>query len=289
MSVHDAKAATVGGMTVRRALPRRGLRTVGAWCFVDHMGPEKITPTQGLDVGPHPHTGLHTATWLLDGAILHTDSLGSEQLIRPGQLNLMTAGHGIAHAEEASRTPGTLQGIQLWIAQPEEARNGPSAFAHHAQLPVLDLTHGQGTVLVGEFAGASSPACVDTAILGVDADLRRGTSVWELRPDFEYAVYCASGAAAIGTAAIGGEVVREGQLLELGSGRSEVTVDVPDGARLLLLGGEPFPEPLFMWWNFVVRSREEAIAATSAWDNYGDSERFGRVHTAIAPIPAPRI
>ncbi|MFZ4511938.1 MAG: pirin family protein, partial [Candidatus Nanopelagicales bacterium] len=131
--VHDAKTAEVAGFRVRRALPRRGIRTVGAWCFADHMGPELVTETSGLDVGPHPHIGLQTVTWLMEGAVLHTDSLGSEQLIRPGQLNLMTAGRGIVHAEESVRahstsgsSTATMHGVQLWIAQPSATRDGAS-------------------------------------------------------------------------------------------------------------------------------------------------------------------
>ena len=285
-AVHDAREAKVGAITVRRALPRRGLRTVGAWCFADHMGPEQVTETAGLDVGPHPHIGLQTVTWLVEGAVLHRDSLGSEQLIRPGELNLMTAGRGIVHAEEASRTyRGTLHGVQLWIAQPAETRDGGSAFTHHADLPRIDLAHGEGTVLVGQFADAVSDAKADTPLVGLDAALRAGTSTWALRPDFEYAAYVIEGAAVIA-----GEPVRMGQLRELGSGLDEMVVHVPDFARVLLLGGVPLGEPLHMWWNFVGRSRDEVAAAQDAWAEYlraGESERFARVDSVLAPIAAP--
>src|SRR3954447_8434816 len=135
VEVTDGREAVVGTTTVRRVLPRRTRRTVGAWCFADHMGPEQVTETAGLDIGPHPHMGLHTVTWLIDGAVLHRDSLGSEQVIRPGQLNLMSAGHEVAHAEEAVDTyRGTMQGVQLWVAQPASTRDGAAAFEHHAEL-----------------------------------------------------------------------------------------------------------------------------------------------------------
>jgi len=321
--IHEAKAAEVGGFGVRRAMPRVGLRTVGAWCFVDHMGPEVITETTGLDVGPHPHIGLHTVTWLLDGSVLHTDSLGSEQLIRPGQLNLMTAGHGIVHAEESVRvssgSTARLHGIQLWIAQPEATRHGSPRFAHHSDLPQVDLRHGVATVLIGEFAAnqpgdptpvsgvslrhgpspapdgtlryETSPARVDTPLLGVDLDLRPGSTAIPLRSDFEYAVYVAEG-----ELAVDGSAVREGQLLDLRLHRNAITIDVRDHARALLLGGEPLGEPLTMWWNFVGRSREEMKAAASDWATYAgmgahtveSTERFGRVATTLAPIPAPK-
>jgi redox-sensitive bicupin YhaK (pirin superfamily) len=159
VEITDSHEAVVGAMTVRRALPRRARRTVGAWCFVDHMGPLAVTEDEGIDIGPHPHIGLQTVTWLLAGEVLHRDSLGSEQLIRPGQLNLMTAGHGVSHAEERTgRYRGDLHGMQLWVAQPEGTRHGPPAFEHHASLPQVALGGAEATLLVGDLAGASSPA-----------------------------------------------------------------------------------------------------------------------------------
>lgn len=296
--VHDAKSAEVGGFRVRRALPRRGLRTVGAWCFADHMGPEAVTESSGLDVGPHPHTGLQTVTWLVEGAVLHTDSLGSEQLIRPGQLNLMTAGRGIAHAEESVRTVGTLHGVQLWIAQPSVTRNGASAFTHHADLPRIDVGHGTATVLIGEHAGAISDAHTDTPIVGIEAVLGAGTSLWPLRGDFEYAAYVISGGVAIDDASRPGILVaREGQFVDLRNHGDEMTIAVGDSARVLILGGEPLGEPLHMWWNFVGRSREEIAQAAQDWASYVETsarategtERFHRVTSTLAPIPAPAL
>ena len=291
--VHDAKAAEVGGFRVRRALPRRGLRTVGAWCFADHMGPEVVTETSGLDVGPHPHIGLQTVTWIVEGAVLHTDSLGSEQLIRPGQLNLMTAGRGIAHAEESVRAPGTLHGVQLWIAQPSATRDGASAFAHHASLPQIDVGHGTATIFIGEHAGAVSDARTDTALVGIEADLRAGSSVWPLRPDFEYAVYVISGDAVID----GTIPAREGQLVDLRAHGNEVAIGVDQAARILILGGEPLGEPLYMWWNFVGRSREEIAQAAQDWSAYvktgaratEGTERFARVASSLTPVAAPAL
>ena len=296
--IHDAKAAEVGGFRVRRALPRRGLRTVGAWCFADHMGPEVVTETSGLDVGPHPHIGLQTVTWLVEGAVLHTDSLGSEQLIRPGQLNLMTAGRGIAHAEESVRAPGTLHGVQLWIAQPSLTRDGASEFAHHADLPRIDVGHGTATVFIGEYAGAASHARTDTALVGIEADLQAGSSTWPLRADFEYAVYVVSGAVAIHDASRPGSLVaREGQLVDLRAHGDAMTLAVGDAARVLILGGEPLGEPLYMWWNFVGRSREEIAQAAQDWAAYVETgahategtERFTRVASTLAPIAAPAL
>jgi redox-sensitive bicupin YhaK (pirin superfamily) len=278
LEVGDSREAMVGRFRVRRALPRTGRRTVGAWCFADHMGPADVTEGAGLDVGPHPHMGLQTVTWLLDGQALHKDSLGSEQVIEPGQLNLMTAGEGVAHAEEATgHYRGTLEGIQLWIAQPDGTRHGSSAFEHHASLPQRDLDGGIATVLVGELDGQVSPARHDTPLLGADLDLRSRTTV-PLRPDFEHALIVMRG-----SVAVDGEKVTPGRIAYLGLDRDEVGIEVLEPSRVVLLGGVPFEEPLMMWWNFVARSRAELDAAYASWRDQDD--RFGRVSSRLPLIP----
>jgi redox-sensitive bicupin YhaK (pirin superfamily) len=281
IEVLDGRATTVGDVPVRRVLPRRGRRTVGAWCFADHMGPTPVDEFRGVDIGPHPHIGLHTVTWLVAGELLHRDSLGSEQMVRPGQLNLMTAGRGVAHAEESTGGyRGDLHGMQLWVAQPDATRHGPPAFEHHADLPQVSLGAGEATVLVGEFGDVMSPARADTDLVGIDAVLRAGVSAWGLRPEFEYAVVVIDG-----TVAVDDTVVAPGQLGYLGLGRDELTVSATDDARLLLLGGVPFDEPVLIWWNYVARTRDEVTAAGLDWNSEG--ERFGRVDTALARIPSP--
>ena len=275
----ESHEARVGELTVRRALPRRGRRTVGAWCFADHMGPADVTEGSGPDVGPHPHMGLQTVTWLLDGQVLHKDSLGSEQVITPGQLNLMTAGGAVAHAEEATgHYRGVLEGIQLWIALPEASRHGSAAFEHHAELPRLEVDGGVATVLVGALAGTASPARHDTPLVGVDLDLRSPTTV-PLDPSFEHALIVLRGAVAVA-----GQPVVPGRLAFLGSGRQELTLDVGEPSRVMLLGGVPFDEPLLMWWNFVARSRVEIDAAYASWREQDD--RFGTVASRLPVIPA---
>jgi redox-sensitive bicupin YhaK (pirin superfamily) len=281
VEVFDDREAQVGNITVRRALPRRERRTVGAWCFADHMGPEEVTETSGLDIGPHPHIGLHTVTWLVDGAIEHRDSLGSEQVIRPGQLNLMTAGAGVVHAEEAvDGYRGAMQGVQLWVAQPASTRDGPAAFEHHAELPTADLGTGTATVIVGSLAGATSAARHDTELVGAELLLGRGGATVPVRADFEHALVVLEGEVVVGQTP-----VRPGQLGYLGLGRDELPLSVPDGVRLLLLGGVPFPEPIVMWWNFVARTKEEMAQARTQWAS-GD-ERFGDVASRLPRIPAP--
>ena len=281
VEISESREGTVGAMRVRRALPRRERRTVGAWCFADHMGPELVTETRGLDIGPHPHTGLQTVTWLVAGEVLHRDSLGSEQVIRAGQLNLMTAGDGVTHSEEATgRYRGQLHGVQLWVAQLEATRHGAAAFEHHADLPQVEWDNAVATVLVGSFATASSPARRDTPLVGVDAALEPGTGAWPLRPEFEYALVVLDGAVLVDD-----QAVRPGQLAYLGQGRAEVAVSSSDPTRVLLLGGEPFPEPILMWWNFVVRSRDELDSARRQWESA--DPRFGRLRSPLARIPAP--
>jgi hypothetical protein len=281
VEVADSREATVGSLRVRRALPRRGRRTVGAWCFADHMGPEVVSAEHGVDIGPHPHMGLHTVTWLLDGALVHHDSLGSEQVIRPGQLNLMTAGHGVVHAEEqVDGYRGALQGVQLWVAQPSVTRDGPAGFEHHAELPQVELGSAVGTVLVGEFAGVTSPARHDTPLVGAELVIRPGATAWPLRTDFEHAIVVLEGEVAVGE-----QVVRPGQLGYLGLGRASLDVAALESAKLLLLGGMPFAEQLIMWWNFVARTKEEFAQARTQWATY--DERFGEVASSLARIPAP--
>ena len=281
IEVIDGRATTVGELPVRRVLPRRGRRTVGAWCFADHMGPVAVDEFRTVEIGPHPHIGLHTVTWLVAGELLHRDSIGSEQPIRPGQLNLMTAGNGVAHAEEATNDyRGDLHGMQLWVAQPEDTRHGEPAFEHHAELPQVSLGAGEATVLVGEFDGVASPARRDTDLVGLDARLRAGVSSWGLRKDFEYAVVVIDG-----TVAVEDSVIAPGQLGYLGLGRDELTVSTTDNARMLLLGGVPFEEPVLIWWNYVARSKDEVELAGQDWN--AQAERFGRVDSNLTRIASP--
>ncbi|MCU1350875.1 MAG: Pirin family protein [Acidimicrobiales bacterium] len=282
IEVTPSRDADVGGHQVRRALPRRERRTVGAWCFADHMGPTSFAADDPVAIGPHPHMGLQTVTWLVDGALRHRDSLGSDQVIRPGELNLMTAGLGISHAEEpVAAGPGSLHGIQLWVAQPETTRNGAAAFEHHQDLPQVDVGSGVGTVLVGSLADATSPARRDTDHVGVDLQLRSGRALLPVSPAHELALVVL-----LGAVEVDGVQVTPGHLAYLGAGRDELAVDAASEARLLLLGGVPFESPILMWWNYVARTRDEVDAARADWMQR--SERFGETSSSMERIPAPR-
>jgi len=282
LEITPSREARVDGQTVRRALPIRKRRTVGAWCFADHIGPEFVNGGPGLGIGPHPHIGLQTVTWLVAGEIIHRDSLGSEQPIRPGQLNLMTAGDGVAHAEESPASfTGELHGIQLWVAQPDATRHGEAAFEHHAQLPLIEFGDTTATVLIGDFAGVTSPARRDTDHVGAELVLRGNTNL-PLRPDYEYGIVVLDGAVTVGD-----DTVTPGHLGYLGLGRTELPVAIQAETRLMLLGGVPFEAPVFMWWNFVARTKEEVEVAARDWQ--AEHPRFPTVHTGLARIPAPRI
>jgi redox-sensitive bicupin YhaK (pirin superfamily) len=249
---------------VRRVLPNKERRMIGAWCFVDHYGPEDITGKVGMRVPPHPHSGLQTVSWLFDGEVHHCDSLGSDALIEPGQLNLMTSGPGIAHSEESP--PGhsaIMHGIQLWVALPENARHdAPRDFTQYDDLPTVDRDGLRATVVTGEFEGVVSPAATFTPLVGVGLSLSGEVEVG-LLPDHEY-----------GVLAVDAGFQAEGRALDVseiayvGGDRSTVRLGSPGGERrAFLLGGEPFQEQLVMWWNFIGRTHEEIVEFRRAWND----------------------
>ena len=281
----EARVARVGDMTVRRLLPLRLRRSVGAWCFVDHYGPMSVDGVTGMRVPPHPHIGLQTVTWLISGNVLHRDSLGSEQVIRPGQLNLMTAGRGIAHSEEspAEHDP-SLHGVQLWVALPDASRHTEPAFAHHAELPSAGVGGFTVTVFAGSLGGARSPARVFSEIVGAELAARRDASgSIPLAASHEHVIFVATGSARVDRTP-DATVLRPGQLLYLDAGLEQVGVSAAAGTRLFLLGGVPLGEPLVMWWNLVARTPGEIEAAVADW-------RQGRFGTVAGyhgePLPAP--
>jgi hypothetical protein len=276
------------GMAVRRTLPHRELPTVGAWCFADDYGPTDPA-AHAMVVPPHPHTGLQTVTWLLSGEVLHQDSVGSEQVVRPGSLSLMTAGRGISHAETSTPSSPVLRGVQLWVALPDAHRDAAPAFEHHPDLPV----HADGgltaTVVLGLLGDVISPATTYSPIVGADVSVSGGSAgSMPLEPEWEHAVLPLTAGVAID-----GEPVPAGTLAYLGCGRDRLDVAATgDGARALLLGGAPFGEELLMWWNFVGRTHEEVASYRAEWMAAvtGESTRFGQVRSYDGPpLPAPTL
>ncbi|MFB7479134.1 pirin family protein [Streptomyces anulatus] len=272
------------GTEVRRLLPNLGRRMVGAWAFVDHYGPDDIADEPGMQVPPHPHMGLQTVSWLHDGEVLHRDSLGSLQTVRPRELGLMTSGHAISHSEESPKEHARLlHGAQLWVALPEAHRSIEPHFQHHTDLPVVTAPGVTATVILGELDGAASPGTSYTPIVGADVTLAGGAEArLPLDPDFEYAVLSMSG-----EAEVDGVRVLPGSMLYLGCGRTELPLRGVSDAGLMLLGGEPFEEELVMFWNWIGRSHEEIVQAREDWMK---GTRFGEVKGYDGlPIPAPEL
>ncbi|MFC8830111.1 pirin family protein [Streptomyces sp. NPDC057137] len=269
---------------VRRLLPNLGRRMVGAWAFVDHYGPDDIADEPGMQVPPHPHMGLQTVSWLHDGEVLHRDSLGSLQTVRPRELGLMTSGRAISHSEESPRPHARLlHGAQLWVALPNAHRDVDPHFQHHADLPVVTAPGLTATVILGTLDGTTSPGTTYTPLVGADLTLTPGTDArLPLDPDFEYAVLAMSG-----EARVDGVPVPAGSMLYLGCGRTELPIRTDSAASLMLLGGEPFEEEIVMWWNFIGRSHEEIEAARKDWM---EGPRFGEVTGYDGTrLPAPEL
>ena len=265
------------GFHVRRLLPTRGRRTIGAWCFLDQYGPV----TFAMNVTQHPHIGLQTVTWLFEGSIVHRDSLGSEQRIAPGELNLMTSGSGIAHAELAvDLPPQRIHGVQLWVALPDESRNTDPWFAHHAELPQARFGAAEVTVFMGSLGNAHSAAKTYTRLLGAEIRFTDdGDCELPLDPVYEHGLMLIDGSASAEGADLEANV-----LYDAGIGRNTIGVRGTRNTRVLLLGGEPLREQLVMWWNFVARTSDEIEAARAQWEC---GEWFGPVKNGGPRVPAP--
>ncbi len=289
-------------MRVRRTLPQRHRSLIGAWCFVDHYGPDEVTDSGGMSVAPHPHTGLQTVSWLFTGEIEHRDSAGNHAMVRPGEVNLMTAGRGISHSEVSTPETTSLHGAQLWVALPEASRHTEPGFAHHAPDPVA----GEGweaRVFLGSLLGVTSPVATATPLLGAEILLEPGTQlVLDVDPSFEHGVLVDSGVLHLGQLAP--VEVKQHDLAYVPPGADVVAVVAGDQpVRMLLLGGPPFGESIVMWWNFVGRSHEEIAEFRAQWqaqiteagavveDSQDVSEgRFGVVlDDHLPPIPAPAL
>ncbi|WP_416139935.1 pirin family protein [Halomonas sp. HK25] len=282
-----ARVAEVGGIPIHRVLPTRHRRLVGAWCFLDHAGPVVFKgDSRGLQVGPHPHIGLQTFTWMIAGEVLHRDSLGSEQVIRPGQVNLMTAGRGISHTEQSLPDDPQLHAAQLWIALPHAHRHTAPRFDHYPELPVWREEGVTLTLLVGELKGREAPTLTFSPLVGLDLAAERDTALsLPLRPEFEYALLPLEG-----EPTLEGEALAVDELAYLGRGRDALELELPAGARVLLIGGEPLGEEVLIWWNFVGHSKAEIAEAQREWEAGG--ERFGRVagftdDERLMPPPLP--
>ncbi|MFI7382764.1 pirin family protein [Streptomyces sp. NPDC049813] len=288
VEVLTARDVPLGGpraMTVRRTLPQRARTLIGAWCFVDHYGPDDVTDTGGMDVAPHPHTGLQTVSWLFSGEIEHRDSLGTHAMVRPGELNLMTGGLGIAHSEVSTPATTLLHGVQLWVALPERHRLTARDFQHYAPEPV-QLADGAGLrVFLGALAGATSPVHTFTPLLGAELLLAPGATVTlTVDPSFEHGLLVDQGEVTLAETPL-----KQAELGYAPPGAPTLTLtnhtDAP--ARTVLLGGPPFGEEIVMWWNFIGRSHEDIAQARADWmtgDRFGDVTGYDG-----ESLPAPEL
>lgn len=275
---------SLGTLSISRALPVKERRLVGPWCFLDRFGPLTFNEGKPMDVAPHPHIGLQTVTWLLQGEVVHDDSLGVESLLRPGAVNVMTSGSAIAHAEQTpTDNTGRLNGVQLWVALPDAERHASASFEHVAEVPVLEARGGRAHVFAGTLQSETSPSVHFSELLGADVQVHRGQTVTlPVQPTFEHALLVLQG-----DARLDDQPLHERVLYYLGSRRSHISLASSEGSRILLIGGPPFPERILMWWNFVARTEEEIAQARADWEA---GQRFGNVAAYKGPrLSAPSL
>ena len=288
-----AKTKDVGGIPVARLLPQNKHRTVGAWCFLDHAGPATFSQeNKGMQVGLHSHTNLQTFTWMLEGEVWHQDSLGNRQLIRPKQVNLMTAGtgnqRGISHTEQTPAGVKNLHAVQLWIALPMNQEIEPN-FEHYPQLPEWSDQGIDYILTTGSYQGRQAPTSQFSPLVGVDMRFQQAQAFEIERQDkFEYAILVING-----TIKINGERYAKDEiaiLSDCAAAQEELTLWAEQGTHIMLLGGEPLPHPTVIWWNFVADKVEDLEQAVNDWNN--QHPRFGTIDlqgTELSRLVAPAI
>jgi redox-sensitive bicupin YhaK (pirin superfamily) len=288
LSPRDVPLGGLRAMTVRRTLPQRQRTFVGAWCFVDHYGPDDVDAQGGMVVPPHPHTGLQTASWLFTGEVEHRDSAGHHAFVRPGELNLMTAGRGISHSEYS--TPGTtvLHGAQLWLALPDADRFTDPSFEHYVPEPMT----GDGwevRVFLGSLLGSTSTVSTHSPLLGAELRVTAGTTLHlPVDPTYELGVLLDSG-----SLSIEGESLKAHELGYLEPGADTLEIVAAEDCLMLLLGGPPFGEQIVMWWNFIGRDHDEVAGYRAQWQRLieaGGDDRFSLpADDPLPPLPAPML
>lgn len=282
LAPRKVQLTTRSGVEISRLLPHQALRAIGAWVFLDYYGP--TDQDEAMSVGAHPHVGLQTVSWLFSGEIEHRDSLESTQLISPGELNLMTAGTGIAHSEISTGSAPLLHGVQLWTVLPESARHLPPHFEHFNTIPNFEHNNLSVRLFMGTLGGHESPATRFSELVGAELSIaENSSSTLELNPDYEYGVLNIQG-----DLAINGAEVPEGHLHYLPTGAKSLEARSTTGARWIFLGGKPFTEKIVMWWNFIGRSHEEIQEMRDDWNS--NSSRIPSFSDLINQrIPAPEM
>lgn len=279
-------------MTVRRTLPQRQRSLIGAFCFVDHYGPDDVAATGGMDVPSHPHTGLQTVSWLFEGNVTHHDSGDNHAVVRPGEVNLMTSGAGICHTEVSTQDTTILHGVQLWTVLPESDRETSGRrFDHYVPDPVR-LDGGSMQVFMGSLMGSSSPVATYTPLVAAELRLDPGAELrLDVDPDYEHGLLVDAG-----DITLEGVTVAPAQLAYTGVGETALSIrNTGSGpGRMILIGGTPFDEEIIMWWNFIGRTHDEIERYRREWE--AGSDRFGRVHgyighdpEGLSRLPAPTL
>ena len=277
-------------MPVRRSLPQRERSFIGAWCFVDHYGPDDVSQTGGMQVPGHPHTGLQTVSWLFTGEIEHRDTTGAHAMVRPGQLNIMTAGSGIAHSEYSTDATTILHGAQLWVALPEAHRFVSPAFEHY-EPPVIDVEGARVLVFLGTLFGETSPVSMYSELVGAEINLNPGQRLEiAVNPAHEHGFLCDTGVLTSGDAS-----AKPGEIVFHSAGAERLSIEGSDSeeTRVLLLGGAPFGEQIVMWWNFIGRSHDEVVGFRDEWQQERETRggaRYGTFPDAWPQtLPAPAL
>ena len=282
LAPRNVKLTTRSGTEISRTLPHKYIRTIGAWCFVDHFGP--TDQSDAMSIATHPHTGLQTVSWLFAGEVEHRDSLGSVQIINPGELNLMTAGLGVAHSELSTANSMVAHGVQLWTVLPDSHRKIAPLFDHYQELPNFEYGPLNIRLFIGEFLGEKSPARTFTKLLGAEIYIAPNSELEiPLKTSNEYGALLVEG-----DLEVEGEVIPLKNLYYHAQGKPSLHVKTESGARIILLGGEPFPEEIVMWWNFIGRSHEEIEEMRTKWNN--EDPGIPTFEAAVeGRIPAPAL
>jgi len=294
VEILEPRDVPLGGpraMTVRRTLPQRARSLIGAWCFVDHYGPDLVSTSGGMTVPPHPHTGLQTVSWLFAGEIDHRDSVGSHAVVRPGELNLMTAGRGIQHSEVSLPQTTVLHGAQLWIALPDATRHSAPFFERFVPVP-FDHDGAVVSVFLGELLGRASTARTFSDVVGAQLDVPPNRTIdLPVNVAFEHGILVDGG-----SPTVNGALVDRSELAYLAPGNGTISISTGDEPlRALIIGGRPLGEQIVMWWNFIGRSHEEIVEFRREWqaDVIADGDehgRFGRVQGYDgSALPAPEL
>lgn len=295
VQILEPREVPLGGpraMTVRRTLPQRRRSFIGAWCFVDHYGPDDVAVTGGMMLPPHPHTGLQTVSWLFTGAIVHADSSGGRGHIPPGVLSLMTAGRAITHSEYTTDDTTVLHGVQLWVALPGAERFVEPGYERYEPAPVTGPGW-EARVFMGSLLGATSPVRTFSCLVGAELRLAAGTSLdLEVDPAHEHGVLVDAGAVRFAGGAVGRD-----ELGYVAPGARSLRLEADEDSRVVLLGGTPLGEEIVMWWNFIGRDHDEVAAYRANYqraigrDEPGvtDPGQFTIVpdEAGNAPLPAP--